>query len=1119
MAIWGTKLGANQPDFPGSSPHVAHSDLSHAPYFTLVDCNNLQVTPLVDAGSCIWVCGTFRNSFKGVIKLDCFGNEVLRIPIEDQVVATPVLTDGYICLAIDNGVVASYGMDTGAERWTRRYAPGSGNDSWSMGYNQDILVLAGKSNEALPWNNCVYGVSVHSGSLRWKFEATLIIFFTPCMVHGSVIFQDMQCTVTSLRLSDGKASWQEKFKSQDKNNRQRSTSTGQAVACKSLNTVYAAANRPGKKEWNAQYGGQGCLRAFDLWSGKFKWQQDFDLEANTTPAIAASGPGGGPMVIVCLGATPGGPVKEGAFGDSWKTRIVALDGAAGAQLWAHDFDPWNHYGVRGSSIFQVYTPTAMTNLVIGADGTIFVGHCSGWLYAFRGSDGALTSGHDLGVAIQASPVVGPGFLVVASYEQVNIWRPWQDVSEIFEDGQPLAMDATTEHFCPFKGGGNCPGSSSYKAPGDVSRPAWSYELTGRRPHEFFYNSPVIDAQGHIIVSSRYNDLRVFRPDGTLRTRFHMGTALTNPALLGDKFFIGTGAGQVIAMKLTTFEVAWTRRYCVQANLDASSVVAAQGVVLLPGNSEIKRENKTMYCLDAADGHTRWTYDVKGVGMVDCRPVVLAEEGLVVFADADGGVYCVYLSDGSLLWETNKDQAHYHQGCHLCALEHTAQVFTTGSIRAEGRWGAQYGGKALIRCHDAGSGCHAWVKVIEQEELSVPAAVAPKHLPLFKPMLIVALGSRPGSPARRTEHGPDGSGCTGDAWYGRLVALDCQGGGALNWSRTMPPLRANSAPGNHADDVYRPPPFSAPIVGSDGTLYIAWGGGLFCAMEACTGRLLSTYDMGCAAAGSPAIAPGMICIMSAFRLLVWRNSEMEEAWRTTAALDGDPRAAASQSRAPADVPTVGLLRNVAADRFDPESLRAHEWGEEFLKLEALRKEASAVVIKKEDMEKHKVDDGPLKVTKAVARARLGPAPDPKDASPPPPPTRSAPSTGPARPAPAPAQPAQAGAPKPAWLQALGDASLLMDDEEEEESPKPKPKPPPPKKNRWEVIGGAGKGGIVVRRGQDVNSFQLPNRLATGAVVEEVEVSGDRLSFKKIKGDGPDTGWVSQTFQGKPLLRRL
>jgi len=75
--------------------------------------------------------------------------------------------------------------------------------------------------------------------------------------------------------------------------------------------------------------------------------------------------------------------------------------------------------------------------------------------------------------------------------------------------------------------------------------------------------------------------------------------------------------------------------------------------------------------------------------------------------------------------------------------------------------------------------------------------------------------------------------------------------------------------------------------------------------------------------------------------------------------------------------------------------------------------------------------------------------------------------------------------------------------------------PPK--RWEVIGGADKGGILVREGQPTTSKQLADRLSTGSMVEELDLRGERLQYKRLTGTGPETGWVSLSVSGKEIVR--
>eukprot|EP00931_Biecheleriopsis_adriatica_P071686 TRINITY_DN45573_c0_g1_i1.p1 TRINITY_DN45573_c0_g1~~TRINITY_DN45573_c0_g1_i1.p1 ORF type:complete len:362 (-),score=48.84 TRINITY_DN45573_c0_g1_i1:12-1097(-) len=76
-----------------------------------------------------------------------------------------------------------------------------------------------------------------------------------------------------------------------------------------------------------------------------------------------------------------------------------------------------------------------------------------------------------------------------------------------------------------------------------------------------------------------------------------------------------------------------------------------------------------------------------------------------------------------------------------------------------------------------------------------------------------------------------------------------------------------------------------------------------------------------------------------------------------------------------------------------------------------------------------------------------------------------------------------------------------------------------KQIWEVIGGSSTGGIIVRQGVSLKSPESSDgRLATGSLVEELNLQGERLQFRKITGSGPGDGWVSRTLHGKDLVIR-
>lgn len=76
-----------------------------------------------------------------------------------------------------------------------------------------------------------------------------------------------------------------------------------------------------------------------------------------------------------------------------------------------------------------------------------------------------------------------------------------------------------------------------------------------------------------------------------------------------------------------------------------------------------------------------------------------------------------------------------------------------------------------------------------------------------------------------------------------------------------------------------------------------------------------------------------------------------------------------------------------------------------------------------------------------------------------------------------------------------------------------------RQRWEVVGGADRGGILVRTGLELKSPEASSRLATGSLLEELELVGERLRYRRLTGAGPEEGWISITLKDKVLACRV
>lgn len=72
--------------------------------------------------------------------------------------------------------------------------------------------------------------------------------------------------------------------------------------------------------------------------------------------------------------------------------------------------------------------------------------------------------------------------------------------------------------------------------------------------------------------------------------------------------------------------------------------------------------------------------------------------------------------------------------------------------------------------------------------------------------------------------------------------------------------------------------------------------------------------------------------------------------------------------------------------------------------------------------------------------------------------------------------------------------------------------------WKIVGGADKGGIIVRTGELLTTSAEKERLTTGSKVSELKLVGDRLNYNLVEGSGPRTGWISVRLAGRVLAEK-
>jgi len=74
------------------------------------------------------------------------------------------------------------------------------------------------------------------------------------------------------------------------------------------------------------------------------------------------------------------------------------------------------------------------------------------------------------------------------------------------------------------------------------------------------------------------------------------------------------------------------------------------------------------------------------------------------------------------------------------------------------------------------------------------------------------------------------------------------------------------------------------------------------------------------------------------------------------------------------------------------------------------------------------------------------------------------------------------------------------------------------SRWLVTGGPQGRGLLVRKGEALDSAAFPFRLQKGAQLRALDaVEGNRLHYRRLSGDGPDFGWISIEANGNTLVK--
>lgn len=879
---WFSKMG--NPAHPCVSTFTGPSKLGR-PLTTQTLGSGATSTPLVDEDGTVYITEGLRPKANTVTIVRPDATKSM-FPFENTS-GTPAIMEGVMYIVNEKGVCVALNRRTDKVEWGAQYCGMCSSDSWSVAASKSMLIVQGSPNapsdwDILPPSDHVYALSPKNGEVKWKFKTKAFLQnFSPSISGDVVVFTDMFGSLYCLKLADGFVVWQVAGEGS-------MISRSSGGACVVDGVVYQALNLKAKKAFNMTCGGKGAIRAYDLKTGKLKWEALYEsekLEAHAVPMVTPKGPGGKPAVVVGLGNIAGSPPPSPPAGDEWRGKVVALDVKDGKELWAFTPEPLRGACCTGSNSTTPWKAGPWSTAACGADGLLYICWHGGFLFILDSATGEKRSEWETGFSCHGTPAIGKGgTLAISGFGHSAIWirehedtgTQWQKRAELL---RPYS-ETGTEHFSPCRVGLDTekPYLYPYEAPMDLSKPTWCSWYRERQNGDVNNGGVFIDSQRNVWTGWNSGHLRCIRPDGVIRCDVTMPhwTSVFNAVLYEMSVIFLSMFGEVQSWNLETLELEWSTRCFTAFGASGLGPTIHEDSILACGRSSYSVDGEdVMACLSCKDGSLRWRYIFNGPSRsYNTFPTVahLPNEGrkVAVAGTLAGGFYAIYLDTGELYWEVHLPDAFTTSsptvgpGDGMMYVAHNSPDNTHGTMYAVDLKSKQH--KWTYDC------TRDWAP--RQPVTQVPFVV-PKDLTEDKVSDIVCIGL--GSVVCGTEGHDRGflEYLKGEI-HGQLIGVNAETG-KERWIFKAPPLRSCYPRGCSQGDTSPPDSWGGQIVSSRGIIYAYWEGGQMFAINGTTGVEISRYEIGSFANGAPAIAPGMLVVPAFDRIVCWRDEELEDKW--------------------------------------------------------------------------------------------------------------------------------------------------------------------------------------------------------------------------------------------------
>jgi outer membrane protein assembly factor BamB len=115
--------------------------------------------------------------------------------------------------------------------------------------------------------------------------------------------------------------------------------------------------------------------------------------------------------------------------------------------------------------------------------------------------------------------------------------------------------------------------------------------------------------------------------------------IASPAVAGDEFYIGTYAGDVVAVNWKDGRIAWQYKYEKRVSPYHASASVTDSRVFVGGR------DKQFHCLNRSNGARVWTFSARAP--INSSSAVVGDR--VFFGSDDGNLYGLRTSDGEEIW--------------------------------------------------------------------------------------------------------------------------------------------------------------------------------------------------------------------------------------------------------------------------------------------------------------------------------------------------------------------------------------------------------------------------------------------------------------------------------------